>query len=74
MAGKNKLSGNWIDFLHNSVNKQQLFQFLSHKLRVYIGGKHIFTTVGTLVASAGATGCDTTPTFFGKGKVSIGCL
>ena len=57
MAGKNKLPSNWIDFLRNSVNKQQLFQFLSHKLQSVecVGGKHIFTTVGTSVASAGAS-------------------
>ena len=57
VAGRNKLPSNWIDFLHNSVNKQQLFSFLSHKLEsmVRIEGKHIMTTIGTSVASAGGS-------------------
>ena len=29
VAGKNKLPNNWIDFLHNSINKQQLFLRIS---------------------------------------------
>ena len=32
VTGKNKLPNNWNDFLHNTVNKQQLFLFVSHKL------------------------------------------
>ena len=57
VAGKNKLPNNWIDFLRNSVNKQQLFSFLSHKLESVecAEGKHIFTTIGPLVASVGVS-------------------
>ena len=51
---KEQLPSNWIDFLHNSVNKQQLFQFIA-VIGVCIGGSHVFTTVGTSVASAGAS-------------------
>ena len=55
VAGKNKFPRNWIDFLHNSVNKQQLFSFLSHKLESLecVEGKHIMTTTGTSVANVG---------------------
>ena len=31
VAGKNKLRGNWTDFLHDPANKQELFAFLSNK-------------------------------------------
>ena len=57
VAGRNKLPSNWIDFLHNSVNKQQLFSFLTHKLESmeHIEGKYIMTTIGASVASAGGS-------------------
>jgi len=51
VAGMNKLPNNWIDFLRNSVNKQQFFSFLSHKLESMkcAEGKH------PSVASVGAS-------------------
>ena len=57
MAGRNKLHSNWIDFLHNSVNKHQLFSILSHKLESmeHVEGKHIMTTIGTQVAGTGGS-------------------
>lgn len=55
VGGKNKLPSNWIDFLRNSTNKEQLFSFLSHKLESVecMEGKHILTTIGTSVGSTG---------------------
>ena len=57
VAGKNKIPKNWIDFLRNSVNKQQLLLFLSHKLES-VGcaeGKHLFATIGPSVVSIGVS-------------------
>lgn len=57
MAGKNKIPNNWIDFLCNSVNKQQLFLFLSHKLESMgcVEGKHLFAAIGPSVVSIGVS-------------------
>ena len=54
VTGRNKLPRNWIDFLQNSENKQQLFSFLSHKLASmeYVEGKQVIVTTGTSVAPA----------------------
>lgn len=34
VAGRTKIPGNWPDFLRNSVNKQELFTFLSGKIKL----------------------------------------
>ncbi len=34
VAGKNKIPSNWPDFLRDSVNKQELFTFLSSKIEL----------------------------------------
>ena len=54
VTGRNKLPRNWIDFLQNSENKQQLFSFLSHKLASMecVEGKQVIVTTGTSVAPA----------------------
>ena len=57
VAGRNKLSNNWADFLHDSGNKRQVFSFLSNKLEVLecIEGKQIFTSGTTSVTATGAS-------------------
>ena len=57
VAGKNKLPNNWINFLRNSVNKQQLFLFLSHKLESMecAEGNCLYTTNGPSVVSVCAS-------------------
>ena len=32
VSGKTKLPGNWMDFLRDSVNKKELFTFLTSKV------------------------------------------
>ena len=50
-----KLPGNWIDFLHDSKNKEELFSFLSTKVAenafppMYVHSKIVFVTSGKSV-------------------------
>ena len=48
VAGKNKVPSNWVDFLHESENKKQLFSFLSCKLATMECGEgnYLVTTAG----------------------------
>ena len=52
VAGRNKLPGNWPDFLRDPTNKQELFTFLSSKTASTEcpAGKQIFITSGITVA------------------------
>ena len=54
---KNKVPGNWVDFLHECENKKQLFSFLSSKLATMecVEGKYLVTTAGMSVASTGVS-------------------
>ncbi len=51
MNGRNKVPSNWPDFLHDSTNKQELFNFLSNKVALtdIPDGKEIFITSGNAV-------------------------
>ena len=57
MAGKTKIPGP--DFLRDSVNKQELFTFLSRKIESTEceEGKQIIATSGTTVISRGTSRC-----------------
>ena len=59
VAGQNKVPSNWPDFLCDSTNKQELFNFLSKKVSLTDSpdGKQIFITSGTRVISRGTTHC-----------------
>ena len=56
VIGKNKIPSNWPDFLRDSTNKQELFNFLSNKVALTEcpDGKQIFITSGTTVISRAA--------------------
>jgi hypothetical protein len=55
VAGKNKLPGNWADFLRDSKNKQELFAFLSSKTASVDcpEGKEVIITCGVTVTLRG---------------------
>ena len=55
VAGKNKLPGNWADFLRDSNNKKELFAFLSNKIASIDcpDGKEIIITCGATVILRG---------------------
>ena len=55
VAGKNKFPSDWLDFLHDATNKQELFNFLSHKIELMMcrERKQVFTTSGTSVIARG---------------------
>ena len=57
VAGRNKIPSNWPDFLRDSVNKQELFAFLSGRIELIecSEGKQIFATSGTTVISRGTS-------------------
>ena len=57
VIGKNKVPSNWPDFLRDSTNKQELFNFLSNKVALTEcpDGKQIFITSGTAVISRGTS-------------------
>ena len=59
VAGQNKVPSNWRQFLHDSTNKQELFNFLSNRVSStdFPDGKQIFITSGTTVISRGTTHC-----------------
>ena len=55
VAGKNKFPSDWLDFLCDATNKQELFNFLSHKIELMMcrERKQVFTTSGTSVIARG---------------------
>ena len=57
VAGKNKVPGNWQDFLQDECNKEELFEFLSHKIESfnYPEGKEVFVTSGVNVLNKGSS-------------------
>ena len=57
VTGQNKVPSNWPDFLRDSTNKQELFNFLSNKVSLTDcpDGKQIFITSGTAVISRGTS-------------------
>ena len=57
MEGRNKIPSNWPDFLRDSINKQELFTFLSSKIELTdcLEGKQIFATSGTAVIARGTS-------------------
>jgi len=56
VAGKNKLPGNWADFLRDSTNKQKLFAFLSRKVKDMIcpANKEIVIICGSTTTAKGS--------------------
>ena len=59
VVGQNKVPSNWPDFVHDSTNKQELFNFLSKKVSLtgFPDGKQIFITSGTTVIGRGTSHC-----------------
>ena len=57
MTGQNKVPSNWPDFLRDSTNKQELFNFLSNKVALTDcpDGIQIFITSGTAMISQGTS-------------------
>ncbi|KAG0724638.1 hypothetical protein GWK47_040164 [Chionoecetes opilio] len=56
VGGPTKVPSNWPDFLRDSTNKEELFQFLSDKVgsNDWPDGKEVFITSGTDVISRGS--------------------
>ena len=52
LESRNKISRNWPNFLRDSMNKQELFAFLSDKIAP-TEGKQIFATSGSTVMARG---------------------
>ena len=59
VVGRNKIPSNWPDLLRDSINKQELFTFLSSKIELTdcLEGKQIFATSGTAVIAGGTSHC-----------------
>ncbi len=59
VESRNKVPSNWPDFLRDSVNKQELFAFISDKIALTecTEGKQIFATSGTTVIARGTSHC-----------------
>ena len=57
MKSRNKIPRNWLDFLWDSMNKQELFAFLSDKIASTKcrERKQIFATSGSTVIARGTT-------------------
>ena len=55
VEGRNKIPGNWKEFLRDSTNKQELFAFLSDKVSTFNcqTGKEIYITSGRSVVGSG---------------------
>jgi len=57
VSGQTKLPGNWADFLHDPINKKELFSFLTSKVVKYTfpPNKAVYVTSGESVVSEGQT-------------------
>jgi hypothetical protein len=57
VSGLTKLPGNWMDFLRNPNNKQELFAFLTSKVAAFIfpADKAVYVTSGESVVSTNST-------------------
>lgn len=55
VSGNTKLPRNWVDFLRDSINKKELFEFLTAKVVKYNEplGKNVYITSGAAVALSG---------------------
>ena len=57
VEGRNKIPSNWPDFLRDSINKQELFTFLSSKIELTdcLEGMQIFATSSTAMIARGTS-------------------
>ncbi|KAG0719479.1 hypothetical protein GWK47_050386 [Chionoecetes opilio] len=76
VGGPTKVPSNWPDFLRDSTNKEELFQFLSDKVgsNDWPGGKEVFITSGTDVISRASRAATQLPLSLAKGRNRYGGL
>ena len=57
VSGKTKLPRNWMDFLRDSLNKKELFSFMTSKVENYVfpQGKAVYITADELVVTVCAS-------------------